>query len=149
MIIKTSRAPLGAIIDACLTALGWAGLIYLTFAGMTATTGESTTSALPSSGAIAVFSAIAATSAAVVVLWGRYRKRFADKLQHRDIAAVVDEETRALHFHLSPNQLHEVQDSRVTVIYHSGEGDIAFLETDQLRMQPAGNSNVFEQQRVA
>jgi biofilm PGA synthesis protein PgaD len=61
----------------------------------------------------------------------------------------LDQHTLATHFQLSSHQLNDVQHSRVTVIYHSGEGMIDRLETDRLHLQPAGVTPLFGRLRVA
>ncbi|HWK70192.1 poly-beta-1,6-N-acetyl-D-glucosamine biosynthesis protein PgaD [Pollutimonas sp. M17] len=157
MIITTQRSPLALAIDTALTALGWIGFFYLFTKGVIAVMdgnhhGPSVPymeQLWPTARSLTVYALVAAFNAVLVVLWGRYRKLFFRTLNRREAAAKIDDETVATHFHLSSNQLHEIQDSRVTVIYHSNEGDIAHLETDQLRMQPAGNSAVYDAVRAA
>jgi biofilm PGA synthesis protein PgaD len=157
MIITTQRSPLALAIDTALTALGWIGFFYLFTQGVVAVMDGSYNAPStpfmnqlwPTAQTLTVYALVAAFNAMLVVLWGRYRKMFFRKLNQRNAAIKVDDETVATHFHLSSNQLHEIQDSRVTVIYHSNEGEIAHLETDQLRMQPAGNNPVFDTVKAA
>lgn len=157
MIITTQRSPLALAIDTALTALGWIGFFYLFTQGVVAVMDGSYNAASspfmdqlwPTAHTLAVYALVAAFNAMLVVLWGRYRKMFFRKLNQRDGSVKIDDETVATHFHLSSNQLHEIQDSRVTVIYHSNEGEIAHLETDQLRMQPAGNNPVYDAAKAA
>src|SRR5690606_2103112 len=97
----------------------------------------------PTAHTLVLYVLVAVFNSVLVVLWGLYNKKlFQSRRRGGDATASVDDETVATHFHLSCNQLHEIQGSRVTVIYHSNEGDISHLETDQLRMQPAGNNPV-------
>ena len=157
MIITTQRSPLALAIDTALTALGWIGFFYLFTKGVVAVMDGShhgpsvpfMEQLWPTARSLTVYALVATFNAMLVVLWGRYSKLFFRTLNRREVSTRIDDETVATHFHLSSNQLHEIQDSRVTVIYHSNEGDIAHLETDQLRMQPAGNSAVYDAVRAA
>ncbi len=152
MIITTQRSPIAWAIDTALTAAGWTGFFYLFTEGVVSILGESYgASAAAASGALVptlhtltLYLLVAGFNALLIVLWGTYRKFLFRSLRRNRQPTEVDDEQMAAHFHLSPNQLHEIQDSRVTVIYHSNDGDIAHLETDQLRMQPAGNNSVYE-----
>lgn len=157
MIIKTQRTPLAYTIDTALTALGWLGFFYLFTKGLVSIINGSYDSPatpliqtfMPTVNTLMVYLLVAAFNATLVVLWARFHKTLFGRLSRHSTQQGVDDESVASHFHLSCNQLHEIQDSRVTVIYHSMDGNIAHLETDQLRMQPAGNNNVFVTARVA
>jgi biofilm PGA synthesis protein PgaD len=158
MIIQTQRSPAVFMLDVVLTGFGWAGFFYLFTRGVLSLLNALPYRPrvplldmfLPTLSTLALYLLVAAFNALLVVLWARYNRiaSTSDRAQampHTD----ADDDVLASHFHVSPNQLHEIQDSRVTVIYHKEDGDIAHLETDQLRMQPAGNSPVFETARVA
>ncbi|MBF6615878.1 poly-beta-1,6-N-acetyl-D-glucosamine biosynthesis protein PgaD [Pollutimonas thiosulfatoxidans] len=158
MIIQTQRTPGVFALDVVLTAFGWAGFFYLFTRGVLSLLHTLPFRPqvpllevfLPTLSTLALYLLVAAFNALLVVLWARYNRIAstsdrAQALPHTE----ADDDVLAAHFHVSCNQLHEIQDSRVTVIYHSEDGDIAHLETDQLRMQPAGNSPVFETARVA
>ena len=152
MIITTQRSPLAWTIDTALTAMGWVGFFYLFTEGVVSILGENYSEAatatpgslVPTVHTLVLYLAVACFNALLVVLWGKYRKYLFQAGRRSGQQDAVNDEQLASHFHLSCNQLHEIQDSRVTVIYHSNEGDIAHLETDQLRMQPAGNNSVYE-----
>ncbi|HWL27607.1 MAG TPA: poly-beta-1,6-N-acetyl-D-glucosamine biosynthesis protein PgaD [Burkholderiaceae bacterium] len=157
MIITTQRSPLFLAIDTALTALGWAGFFYLFTKGVVAIVGGHLGSTsmtvidpfIPTLHTLAVYVLVIAFNALVIVLWARFHKLlFKDLFGRRDKPS-VDDETVASHFRLSCNQLHEVQESRVIVIYHSNDGDIAHLETDQLRIQSGGNSAEVEAAQAA
>lgn len=157
MIITTQRSPLFLVIDASLTALGWAGFFYLFTKGVVAiveghfnSPGMAAISPfIPTLATLAVYVLVIACNALLIVLWARYHKTLFKDLFRKRGESAMDDETVASYFRLSCNQLHEIQESRVTVIYHSNDGDIAHLETDQLRIQPAGNSQDFEAIRAA
>ncbi|MGB3290707.1 MAG: poly-beta-1,6-N-acetyl-D-glucosamine biosynthesis protein PgaD [Burkholderiaceae bacterium] len=157
MIITTQRSPLALAIDTVLTGLGWAGFFYLFTQGVVAALDGGhagpplplVEQLWPTARSLTAYALVAAFNATLLVLWGRYHKRFFRAPRHGEAAVQIDDDAVATHFHLSSNQLHEIQGSRVTVIYHSNEGDIAHLETDQLRMQPAGNNPVFDTAKAA
>lgn len=157
-IIQTQRTPGILALDIVLTAIGWAGFFYLFTRGVLSVLGAVPYSAhipwlgafLPTMSTLAAYLLVAAFNTLLVVLWARYnRVATAHRRAQAQPPSDADDEIMASHFHLSCNQLHEIQGSRVTVIYHADDGDIAHLETDQLRMQPAGNSHLFEAARVA
>lgn len=160
-IITTKRSSLAWTMDAGLTALGWAAFFYLFTRGvvsifhaeglqpMPSLVSSTVTPLVPTLQTLAVYVVVACINALLVVLWGRYHKRLFRTLKMLRSSDGVDDDELASHFHLSRNQLHEIQGSRVTVIYHSNDGAISQLETDQLRIQPAGNSPVFHTAKVA
>lgn len=143
MIIKTQRSPLALAIDATLTALGWAGFFYLFTQGVVDVLANTYTGPevpllkpfVPTLTTLATYVLVAALNALVIVLWAHYHRIRAAQPVSETALENMDDLAVASHFRLSCNQLHEVQDSRVTVIYHSVDGDIAHLETDQLRVQ--------------
>ncbi|MGB6104720.1 MAG: poly-beta-1,6-N-acetyl-D-glucosamine biosynthesis protein PgaD [Pusillimonas sp.] len=151
MIITTQRSRLAWAIDSSLTALGWAGFFFLFTRGVISILAEShgTQAAAmplpPTVQTLVLYAAVACLNAGLVVLWGKYRKHFFTALKRNPPQSSVDDAVVASHFHLSSNQLHEIQGSRITVIHHSSDGDIDHLETDQLRMRPAENNSVYEE----
>lgn len=157
MIITTQRSSTFLVIDAMLTAIGWIGFFFLFTKGVVSIldgTYDSPKMAvldhfMPTVTTLAAYLLVGVFNALVIVLWARYHALFSNDRAQHSMQVQVDDDTVALHFQLSRNQLHEIQDSRVTVIYHSTDGAIAHLETDQLRMQPAGNTPAFEAAKVA
>lgn len=157
MIITTQRSPFALVIDFLITSVGWIGFFYLFTRGVISVVDISQASPqiplagpfVPTVQTLTVYALVAVFNATLVVLWGRYNDVLFIRSELDSEQIGVDDEVVASHFHLSSNQLHEIQGSRVTVIYHSNDGDIAHLETDQLRMQPAGNSSVFDTVRAA
>lgn len=157
MIITTQRSPLFLAIDTTLTALGWVGFFYLFTKGVVAIVSSHLDPShmtvidpfIPTLHTLAVYLLVIAFNALAIVLWARFRKAIFKDLFGRRGKSAVDDETVASHFRLSCNQLHEIQESRVTVIYHSNDGDIAHLETDQLRIEPAGDNAQVEAARAA
>lgn len=157
MIITTQRSTFALAIDSLLTALGWIGFFYLFTKGVVSIINNSYDSPtitflepfLPTITTLTAYLLVAAFNALIIVLWGRYHKLLFKDLLQRRASTSIDDDTVASHFQLSTNQLHEIQDSRVTVIYHSTDGAIAHLETDQLHMQPAGNPSLYGAEKVA
>ena len=157
MIITTQRSTLALAIDSTLTALGWIGFFYLFTKGVVSIINDNYDSPgiafldpfLPTITTLAAYLLVATFNALIIVLWARYHKIFFKDLLQRRVPASIDDETVASHFQLSTNQLHEIQDSRVTVIYHSTDGAIAHLETDQLHMQPADSPSLYGTEKVA
>ncbi|SHI36448.1 poly-beta-1,6-N-acetyl-D-glucosamine biosynthesis protein PgaD [Pollutimonas bauzanensis] len=157
MIITTQRSSIAQAIDATLTALGWIGFFYLFTKGVASIidgTYDSPRIAildpfLPTATTLAAYLLVAAFNALLLVLWARYRKLFFKDLRRVRAPAPIDDASVAQHFRLSCNQLREIQDSRVTVIYHAPDGAIAHLETDQLRMQRADDDKAYVAVKVA
>ncbi len=157
MIITTQRSPLALAIDATLTALGWAGFFYLFTQGVVNVLAETYTSPevpllepfVPTVTTLATYLLVAAFNALVIVLWAHYHRIRATPPVSETALEDIDDVAVASHFHLSRNQLHEIQDSRVTVIYHSVDGDIAHLETDQLRVEAPASLPAYGATKVA
>ena len=151
MIITTQRSRIAWTIDTILTALGWIGFFYLFTKGAVSLLhsqfgpgSQIVDPFLPTLETLSLYALVAAFNAMLVVLWGKYRKHFFATLRRNRLPNSIDDAAVASHFHLTCNQLREVQGSRVTIIYHSQDGDIDHLDTDQLRVRPAGNSDVYE-----
>lgn len=140
LIITTRRSPLGFAFDAGLTAIGWAGFMYLFTEGVAQEVQASyLASAVSSSGqllstadTLGLYLLVACFNAVLVALWGHYRKRLSRRLAPRASPRSIGTDTRASQFHLSDYQLHEVENSRVIVVHHLDDGAIERLETDQL-----------------
>jgi biofilm PGA synthesis protein PgaD len=145
MIITTQRPPLAFAIDATLTALGWAGFFYLFTEGVVNVLADTYVGPevpllepfVPTLTTLATYVLVATFNALVIVLWAHYHRIYANQALPGTALQAMDDQAVASHFRLSCNQLHEIQDSRVTVIYHSVDGNIAHLETDQLRVETA------------
>jgi len=157
MIITTRRSLFGLALDTTFTALGWLAFFYLLGRGVLAIVNSQYAnpgSAIgdPVSPAISTlisYMLVAALNALVLVLWARFRKTFFRKLVRRRNPISINEETVASHFSLSPVQLHEIQDSRVTVIHHSPDGGIDHLKADSLYIEPGSRTEIFETARAA
>ncbi|NYT85926.1 poly-beta-1,6-N-acetyl-D-glucosamine biosynthesis protein PgaD [Pollutimonas harenae] len=151
MIITTQRSHTAWTIDTILTALGWTGFFFLFTRGVVSILDSHfgagmpvTDPLLPTLETLLIYAIVACANAVLVVLWGKYRKHFFTTLRRNRLPNGIDDAVLASHFHLSCHQLHEIQGSRVTIIYHSSDGDIDHLDTDQLRVRPAGNNEVYE-----
>lgn len=151
-IITTRCSRIAQIIDSLLTAIAWCGFFYLVIQGVS--TLFASTTEYPDGFAtqfplimhtLAIYLAVAAFNAMILVLWAKYHKIFFRKLGHRHAVSKLDDETLASSFSLSCQQLREMQYSRMAVIHHTPEGNIAGMETRSPRPQLASNSDVFHQ----
>ncbi|MFA5487867.1 MAG: poly-beta-1,6-N-acetyl-D-glucosamine biosynthesis protein PgaD [Candidimonas sp.] len=132
MIITTPRSAAGSIFDALLTAFGWLGFLYLLFQGanaILAAYGASGMASLndpfiPTLETLLFYLLIACINALVLGAWMKWRRTHEIHEQPRGRG----DRLGTAGFTLSPDQLHHVQDSRVTIIHHSADGDIAGLE---------------------
>ncbi|MEO6960128.1 MAG: poly-beta-1,6-N-acetyl-D-glucosamine biosynthesis protein PgaD [Burkholderiaceae bacterium] len=147
-IINTRCSRLNLVIDASLTAFGWVGLVYLMAQGVTTIANtihvspdhSLLTAVTPILQTVLIYITVAAFNALLLVLWARHRKLRRNKSHRPRAFLTLSDDTVALHFSLSRNALHEVQDSRVTIIHLSDIGGITRLETDQLHAEAAANS---------
>lgn len=156
MIVRTKRPARILAIDTVLTASAWLAFLYLFTKGMVVITFGSRAAQMfpmldielsPTSTALVVYLLACAANGTVIVLWakmGGASKDKARRLQSTDQRLTRD--GIADRFHLSRDQVDQVQDSRVTVIYHSPVGGITHLETDRLQLEEA--RTVIPQQRV-
>lgn len=157
MIITTRRSSLGYATDVAMTAVAWLTFLYLFTHGVLALAAPDFSLpnlTFPGSGryrdALTALTAFAVPGLFGMVCWHVARERMTrGAMDPGPAPCTLDQETLATHFQLSGHQLNDVQHSRVTVIYHSGEGLIDRLETDHLRLQPARVTPLFNQLRVA
>lgn len=139
-VINTPCSRTAWTLDAAMTAVGWAGFLYLVAHGIMAVlngTGAGIRlpivgDALPTLHTLLIYVTFAAFNALLIALWIVHRQRTARTQSMPFADAVIDDDTLAAHFALSSNQLREIQDSRVMVIHHGQNGNISFLETDQM-----------------
>lgn len=133
MIITTPRSAAGSIFDALLTAFGWLGFLYLLFEGANALVAAYDASGaaalndpfIPTLGTLFFYLLIGCANALLLGIWMKWRRTHEIHEQPHGRG-----ESGSASFKLSPAQLHHVQDSRVTIIHHSADGDIAGLEVD-------------------
>jgi biofilm PGA synthesis protein PgaD len=157
MIITTRRSSLGYVCDALLTALAWFAFLYLFTNGVLALAAPALNLpelTFPDPGRYRDYLTLVAVLTLPALLamggWHIARERLTRGALDRDPEPhPLDTQTLADHFSLSSHQLNDVQTSRVTVIYHSGEGRIDRLETDRLQLQPAGVTALFDVRHAA
>ena len=96
-----------------------------------------------------IYLTIAAFNALLVVLWGTYHKQLFPPPRKIQARSAPDDAITAADFALSSAQLHDVHGSRITVIHHTDDGEIAALQTDKLHIPPVSNSDIFDATRLA
>ncbi|MBP6018076.1 MAG: poly-beta-1,6-N-acetyl-D-glucosamine biosynthesis protein PgaD [Burkholderiaceae bacterium] len=152
MIIKTQRSLIGLTMDGALTAVGWIGFFYLFTQGVMSLlmpayqkTGYAAQLAalMPSIQTLMVYLLVLLLNGVLLVLWACYCQTLFKRLISRQIHLESTAPAVAAHFHLLPKQLHDVRDSRVTVIYHTDEGDINHLEIDQLEVYTPRHNGIY------
>lgn len=157
MIITTKRSSMGYLCDALMTGLAWLLFMYLFTDGVVALAAPSLSLpdlAFPGPGhyreILTLIAILTVPALFVMAVWHVTRERLTRGALDQDPSPnPLDDQVLAEHFRLSSRQLNDVQTSRVTVIYHSGEGLIDRLETDRLQLQPAGATLLFNQRRAA
>lgn len=139
MIIKTPQSHLAHTVDTTLTGLGWLIFFYLFTHGVFSLlepmyfgTGA-LEPLMPTISSLMVYLSVSLFNAAALVLWARYHKAIFRTLRD-NVIPLTEASVSSQRFQLQPDQLHDVQDSRVTVIYHADDGDISHLETDRLKI---------------
>jgi biofilm PGA synthesis protein PgaD len=155
-IITTHCSRIAQAIDTLLTAAAWCGFLYLLnreisllFATGPGSPGTSAAHMALITQTLFIYLAIAVFNALLLVLWARHHKILFRNLGHRGWIPKLDDETLASSFSLSCQQLRQMQASRMAVIHHTAEGDIAGLEIQNWRPQMASNSDVFQGTRLA
>ena len=93
--------------------------------------------------------AIAVFNAMLFTVWGTYRKRIFPELHRAVSRGVPNNEITAAKFAITDTQVHEVQDSQVTVIHHRDDGEIAAVITDKSRIPPVSNADYFDAAHIA
>ncbi|KAA0911102.1 PgaD family protein [Pusillimonas sp. ANT_WB101] len=140
LIIFTKRTPLGYVIDFTLTTAGWIGFVFLIGQGVFDTYGarsilniDNVAGSLgPTADILSLYLIAGCGNAVLVALWGHYRKPLSRHFWPRINQRVILLDNRTNQFHVSDYQLHEVENSRVTVVHHLMDGEIDRFETDQL-----------------
>lgn len=143
MIITTKRPASMLVIDTVITAAAWSAFIYQFTKGVVFLLSDhpgvpSTLFGVtlsPTLNTLIVCTIVCVFNALVVFTWGRMRNSSHGNAYDRTAPPYLASEIVADHFSLSPRQLDEIHDSRVTVVYHSAAGGITHLETGDLTLQ--------------
>lgn len=142
MIITTKRPASMLITDTLITAVAWIAFIYQFTKGVVFLLSDhpDVPSSIfgialsPTTSVVLVCVIVCAFNAIVVYTWARLRASPHGKAYDRSVSQELTSDTLADHFSLSPLQLNKVQDSRVTVVYHSAAGGITHLDTGDLQL---------------
>jgi len=156
-IVRTPYTRTTGIIDACMTAVGWTGFLYLivhglfsiSLAGAFNPSESSAQSMAPTLQTLLIYLTIAVFNAMLFTVWGTYRKRIFPELHRAVSRGVPNNEITAAKFAITDTQVHEVQDSQVTVIHHRDDGEIAAVITDKSRIPPVSNADYFDAAHIA
>lgn len=144
MIIKTKRPASIVVVDTAITAVAWIAFIYQFTKGVLFLLSEHSGAPLsnmfgvgltPTMTTLIVCVIVCMFNATVVYAWAQWQKTRHAKTHRHPYALELSPDALANHFSLSPQQLDNVQDSRVTVVYHSASGGITHLETSDLQLQ--------------
>lgn len=130
-LIHTPCSRIHKIMDRGTTALGWTGFAYL-LAPDSIAYASAQTLALDMN-AVSLFSATLVCSSLGLTAWSLYNKWLYQRGLTAEAAAdhpLVDDRVVADHFLIAPEDLESVHESRRTVIYHTEDGTIVKLETD-------------------
>lgn len=142
MIITTKRPASMLVTDTLITTAAWIAFIYQFTKGVVFLLSDHP--GVPSSifgialspviSTVLVCVIVCIFNALLVYTWARLRTSPHGKAYGRSISQELSSDTLADHFSLSPVQLNKVQDSRVTVVYHSAAGGITHLDTGDLQL---------------
>lgn len=158
MIIKTRRPASIFFLDAAITTLAWIAFVYQFTKGVVFLVSERSGTPLsnflgvaltPTMVTLIACVTVCLINAALVYFWARWRKTRRSTASGRLGSAELPAHVLADHFSLSAQQLDNVRDSRVTVVYHSPAGGITHLETSDLRLQSVPPSMADAELRVA
>jgi len=119
-LIHTPSSRRIRIMDTTLTALGWGGFLYL---GLGDEATDETVIGM-SMGTLALLLGLATlTFTLLLTAWSFYNQQRYGHRRTPDISATTNQKL-AQRFHVSPNALDTLQDSRICVIHHDDEGEI-------------------------
>lgn len=139
MIIITRRSTRMLLTDTFITAVAWVIFFYQFTNGIVLLASQAQAGSItstffgialdPTSETLILCAAVCGFNALLVVIWSLVHKGALDTDQ--DTADNISPDMLADHFSVSSQQLDEVQDSRVTIVYHSPNGGIDHFETDR------------------
>lgn len=144
MIIKTRRPASIFVLDISITAVAWVAFIYQFTKGVVFLLSEHSGAPLSNFFGISLSPSMVTLIACIVVclmngtlvyVWARWQTSRRGRLPGDPHYLELSADVLADHFSLSPQQLDNVRDSRVTVVYHSPAGGITHLETSDLHLQ--------------
>lgn len=130
-LIHTPCSRRHKLMDSSATALGWAGFAWLCAPDSVAH--ASVNAVNLNTNAVTLFSVTLVTCSASLMAWSVYNKWLHTRGRTPDkpaSATPVDDLTLAAHFAVEPEALDNVHSSRRTTIYHTEEGDIVEMKTD-------------------
>lgn len=149
-IVRTPCSRASALADAGMTAMGWAGFVYLiihdilsaSVSAPLAPDAATVQAMLPAARTLLIYLTIAAFNALLLTAWATFWKRpFPDRR-----ATQSDERPRspatAARFALTGTQLDAMHDSRITVIHHGENGEIRALETGDVQPSRASGARL-------
>ncbi len=144
MIIRTKRPASILIVDTVITAAAWLAFIYQFTKGVVFLLSERPGAPLssifgvtlsPTAITLLTCLIVCLFNAMLIYIWAHWQRRSHSKARRNLVTQTLLADALADHFSLSPQQLDDVQDSRVTVVYHSPSGGITHLETSDLQLQ--------------
>lgn len=143
MIIMTKRPASMLMTDTIITTVAWFAFIYQFTKGvvflLSAHPGAPSTvfgvDLSPTLGILLLCTTVCVFNAMVVYAWARLQNARHTKTRNGTVSQDLSSDVLADHFSVSPRQLGDIQDSRVTVMYHSATGGITHLETGNLQLE--------------
>ena len=145
MIIKTKRSASMLITDTTITALAWLVFFYQFTKGVVVLISDTHAGPIssffgitlnPTSATLILCGAVCIFNATIVIVWTRLHKQINRKSGYmHPLESEMTTDILADHFSVSRQQLGEIQDSRVTIVYHSPTGGIDHLEVGHLHEQ--------------
>lgn len=155
--IHTQCSRTASIIDACMTAIGWTGFLYLVVHGVFSISPANIfapdltpePNMLPTLQTLLIYLTIAVFNAMLFTAWGTFRKRIFPDLHGSLSRNVPDNAITASKFAISSTTVHAAQNSQITTIHHDDDGAIASVVTDKLRLPPASNADYFDTAHMA
>lgn len=157
MIIMTRRPARMLMADTVITTVAWFAFLYHFTKGVVFLLSDhpatSTTffgvALSPTLSILLLCTTVCVFNAMVVYAWACLQNARHSKTYNPTTLQDLASDVLAYHFSLSPGQLDEVQDSRVTVVYHSATGGITHLETGDLQLEEISQSVSEPELRVA
>ena len=130
MIIHSKRTRLGWLIDTLLTALAWAGFVWLCVSGIRAVLRAGSggpgvpgwSALLPTMDTLTVYVVVAVINGVVLLAWARYNLFLFVCMERRRAIPALRKDELARSFGVSPQRLDALQRAKVAVVVHEEDG---------------------------
>lgn len=141
-IIRTRQRPFLVVIDVLMTAVAWAGLLYLLIEGLLPMfepheRPQAEAPVFAALGTLQVYCWVALLNALILISWARYQHRKSKSFPHKRLPApVVDDNGLIKSFKINGDRLEKLRQPGSMTIHNNAEGDVSHVVTHFYRVDP-------------